>query len=105
MSDTPDLSKIVSLIMENPHLISEISALAKGGASSDRSEDIQSPEDSSGKKEESEPPTSGDGSRVGRGERRVKLLTAMKPYLKDERKRSLDTVLTVAEMLDMIRSK
>ena len=30
MSDTPDLSKIVNLIMQNPHLISEIQSLAKG---------------------------------------------------------------------------
>ena len=103
MSDTPDLSKIVSLIMQNPSLISEISALARSEGEPTAEEKSEATD--SIQKEEAEPSPRDVPVRALKSERRVKLLTAMKPYLKDERQRSVDTVLTIAEILDMIRSK
>ena len=94
MSETPDLSKIVSLIMQNPNLISEISALASK-SSEENTEGVEESVAST------EPHTS--GKRLSRSERRVKLLGAMKPYLGEQRARSIDTVLTIADMLDAVR--
>ena len=104
MSDTPDLGKIVNLIMQNPSLISEISALAKkdeeDGEISHQEEEDELNESQTPK--EAKTPTS---ARVSKSERRSKLLLAMKPYLKEERARTLDTVMTIADMLDAVRSK
>ena len=101
MSDTPDLSRIVNLIMENPSLIAEISALAKGDKeSSESTADAPKPE--------AEAPASlpiFDAPVLTRNEKRQRLLSAMKPYLKDERSRAIDSILSVAEILDMVRNK
>ena len=100
MSDTPDLSKIVNLIMQNPSLISEISALANG----DNGDSEKKTADTPPKEEEKEKAPS-KRETVSRNERRARLLGAMRPYLNEERARSLDTVITVAEMIEAVRSK
>ena len=100
MSDTPDLSKIVNLIMQNPHLISEIQALAST-ADSEEAEALPIADEV-----EKEAPKMGDSApRVSKNEKRARLLSAMKPYLREERAKSIDTFLTIADMLDAVRSK
>ena len=95
MSDTQDLSKIVNLIMQNPSIIKEISALASKPPSDEGEEITEAvPEVSEEKPTHSE-----------KSERRVKLLSAMKPYLSEGRAKSIDTVLTIADVLDAVRSK
>ena len=98
----PDLSKIVNLIMENPSLIAEISALAK------KNDESLQQTVSVTEKEEKEDTASVSASTlptVTRSEKRQRLLSAMKPYLKDERSRAIDSMLSIVEILDMIRSK
>jgi hypothetical protein len=97
MSDTPDISKIVNLIMENPHIIKEIQDLAKNEGASEAL-----PSEKATEARENEPVKE---RHLSKTERREKLLSAMKPYLKEERARSIDTFLTIAEMLDAVRSK
>ena len=102
MSEMPDLSKIVNLIMENPSLIAEISALAK------KNDESLQQTVSVTEKEEKEDTASVSASTlptVTRSEKRQRLLSAMKPYLKDERSRAIDSMLSIVEILDMIRSK
>ena len=95
MTDTPDLSKIVNLIMQNPNLIKEISDLASGPQGDEGEKMTEAvPEVSEEKPTHSE-----------KSERRVKLLSAMKPYLSEGRAKSIDTVLTIADVLDAVRSK
>ena len=102
MSDTPDLSKIVGLIMQNPSLISEIQSLVQKGDNADTPE----VKDEVKEVKEEEPTIAKPAStRESRNERRARLLSAMKPYLKDERARSIDTMLMIADMLDTVRSK
>lgn len=102
MSDMPDLSKIVNLIMENPSLIAEISALAKkNDESTQETEPVpeQNASEAIASVSASTPPI------ISRSDKRQRLLSAMKPYLKDERSRAIDSMLSIAEILDMIRSK
>ena len=91
-----DLSKIVGLIMENPSLIAEIKALADGRASQPVAEEVPSePTEASAAKIESAPPRS----------RRRELLCALKPYLSEERCRAVDQMISLGEILDMMRNK
>lgn len=110
MADTPDLSKIIGLIMENPDLIARIQGLAKGEASSteeaketavisDGASTVEAPEANEGKA------IPANSDYYGPKERRSKLLYAMKPYLSTERAKAIDSMLSVAEILDMMRSK
>ena len=85
---TPDLSRIVSMIMERPDLVAEIAALG--------SED-KKPEE---KKEAA--PTMAPTYSVGT-ERRTRLLSALKPYLSESRAKAIDSILTFGEVFDMMR--
>ena len=93
MSDAPDLSKIVNLIMENPSLIAEISALAKKDAESEG--ESVAPESVP-----SAAPPSPEGTRRIH---RSRLIGAMKPYLSEERQRAVDTMMTIVDILDAQR--
>lgn len=101
MADTPDLARIVGLIMENPELISKIQGLAK----SDTSEG-----DGAGKVNESaddevvETAASDVRSSDDR-QRRARLLHAMKPYLSSERAKAIDSMISMAEIIDMMKQR
>ena len=97
MADTPDLAKIVNMIMENPSLVSQISAMAKG------SEETKS-EDASEVHAESAP-TSAEAVEPSRSANRARLLGAMKPYLSKERARAIDTMISIAEILEISRRR
>ena len=98
-----DLSKIVNLIMENPSLVAEISALAKG----DKDDSQEAPaieahtEETSAEQSEtvSSPPA------FSKQQRRTQLLSAMKPYLSEERSRTIDTMMSIVGVLGSIRGK
>ena len=95
MSDTPDISKIIGLIMENPDLIEKITALAKGGDTESVTEEQPRPQEA---KASAEPkPT------YQRGDKRTRLLSAMKPYLSESRSRAIDSMLGIVNVLDMVR--
>jgi hypothetical protein len=99
MSDTPDLSKIVNLIMENPALIEEIRSLAS------TSEKIDAPAESTENAptesiEANTPPKIAD---QGRRSRRHELIGAMKPYLSERRGKTVESAMAIADMLDLIR--
>ena len=90
---TPDLSRIISVIMENPALIEEISALAS------------KKEDRSEKADAAEPTASAENHSVNLHSRREQLLSALKPYLSSERQKAIDSMMTFAEILDAVRRK
>ncbi len=107
MSDTPDLSAIVSLIMENPTLLSQIQELARGASRGDDEKSADSEEQTLPEPEPianlPEPPV--PNAALSRREKRTRLLSGLKPYLSDERKRTVDTMLTFADMLEAVRGK
>ena len=97
MSDTPDLSKIVGLIMQNPALIEQISSLVKSdSAPIENTEETSAPVQSI---------SSSGAPALSKNDKRQRLLSALKPYLRDERARAVDSMLSIAEILDMVRSK
>ena len=98
-----DISRVVGLIMENPQLIEQISALAKSSEGKDESTPTETPP------QQSEPvvneirdipyaPPSHKGDRA-------KLLGALKPYISKERARAIDSMLTIADILEMMRTR
>ncbi len=97
MAET-DISKIISLIMENPALIEEIKKLAaRDTDEEDSSEEIIAEEKSAALTVEEQEPR--------RPVRRTELLSALKPYISDERKAAIESFITIADILDMMRSK
>lgn len=93
MADTPDLSKIVGIIMEHPEIVGQISALLSGGESTEASVPA---------KTETEPPIALTAGVTKRSDR-ARLLGAMKPYLSEGRARAVDTMITVTEILESMK--
>ena len=95
---SPDISRIISVIMENPDLIEQISSLVKEAP---RDEPKEVAEEPVVEVETSALPSSGQDLRA----RREHLLSALKPYLADERQRAIDSMMTFADILDAVRRK
>ena len=97
-ASTPDIGKIINLIMENPKLIEEISNLAKGETKNGDAKPTESkatppPEDSVST---SVPP-------VRSHSRRGELLTLLKPYLSERRASAIDSMVSVADVLKLMK--
>ncbi len=100
-----DIGKVVGLIMENPQLIEQISALARGRdksaeADGEKQVDIDSPE-SEATQAVAEPTYRGDSERMNRAH----LLGALKPYVSKERAKAIDSMISIADILDVMRSR
>ena len=96
---TPDISRIISVLMENPELIEQISALA-----AEKKEEAPTPAPPEEERTETvsasaKPEASSIHSR------REQLLSALKPYLSDERQKAIDSMMTFADILDAVRRK
>ena len=98
-SDTnraPDISKVISVIMENPDIIEKISELVKGN------------EDSAPQKADaavSSAPQLTGAPVTERRKMRSQLLYAIKPYVKKSRADAIDSVIAIADIVDMMRRK
>lgn len=102
MSDgTNDLSRIVSLIMQNPQLISEISNLAK----SDVKPTEESPAPSDAESSTSVSASAVAEEREDRRNARSQLLCALKPYVSKERAGAIDSMISIAEILEVMRAR
>ena len=105
MENTPDIAKVVGLIMQNPELIETIKGMI---GNSERPQD-DAPDnkevnggDATEAKEVSvteRASTESDGKR----KRRNTLLQALKPYVSENRSRAIDTMMTIADMLDAVK--
>lgn len=101
-----DLSRIVSLIMENPKLIEEISNLAgknEEGENRDSAKDSGASETAAVPKESVTTPVSAAPQRERAA--RAQLLGALKPYVSSQRASAIDSMLSIAEILDMMRTR
>ena len=126
-NEAPDLSRIVNLILSNPKLIEEISALVKsdgtGGApdteptavvgasalppdgAAEVSAHVQG-EEPVGAAESTASDTAvptAAGVKLHR-ETRSHLLSALKPYLSDNRRKAVDSMLQIADLLDVFKT-
>ena len=100
MQQTPDLSSIVNLIMQNPSLIEQISALAKQGSNevAEHVEEATAPavEEANVAKETVVP-----AAKTHRRE----LLNAMKPYLSENRRVAIDSMSSIMDVIDVMVRK
>ncbi len=98
-ASTPDLGRIINLIMENPKLIEEISNLAKG-----ESQPKEAPKEASptvAPQERAEVAASAVPARSQRG--RSELLTLLKPYLSERRASAIDSMVSIADVLKIMK--
>ena len=103
MSDTPDLSKIVNIIMQNPSLISEIAALASQTKTQPPEEEAK-PDIAEEKAEETALiPERKEAPRART--HRKELLSAMKPYLSESRRGALDSMSSILDIIDVMIRK
>ncbi len=100
----PDLSRIVSLIMQNPDLIRQIEALAKKDSENDESETPHT--DSTDPMEraaaDAAVPVTVTPSRANKREKRTQLLSALRPYVSEKRGKTIDTLLGAMDLWDLV---
>ena len=107
MADTPDLSRIINVIMQNPALIEQIAALAN--VSSDTEKDSQPIEEEtsfSKKTQEDTAPVAAkaEPAPVMKTYRRD-LINAMKPYLSENRRSAIDSMSSILDVIDVMMKK
>lgn len=102
-----DISKVVGLIMENPALIEQIANLAKSkdiptvtepSIAEETTKQVESPPI----QVSSEPTYTSKPRGV---QDRARLFGALKPYVSEERAKAIDSMLTIAEILDMMKAR
>ena len=104
MKESPDLSRIISVIMENPDIVNQISSLL---SNSEEKTDAKKTEVKEGTateaiiREEDTDPI----EKNSKSAKRKQLLSAMKPYLSEDRARAVDSMMTIADVLSMMRGK
>ena len=100
-NSVPDLSRIVGLIMENPKLIEEISSLARAKDTADEQTNAaEEPDSHSPDKASEETKIPQDGK-----ERRARLLSAIKPYVSEQRARAIDSMISISEILEVMKAR
>lgn len=104
MKETPDIGKIIQLIMENPSLVEEISRLASSDSESKTSEASAEPSPPAVEMTEATPPPTVRTEAPARA-KRAQLLGALKPYVSAERAKAIDSMISVAEILDMMKAR
>lgn len=97
-----ELGKIVNMIMDNPELVEQIRAL---GSEKPKSEDEVPRADPEPLQIESSAEKTEAVSFVSHRTKRNELLRAIKPFLKEKRQKSLETMITIADVLETMQSK
>ena len=91
-----ELNKIVGMIMENPELVAKIKAMG---------ESARENEDAAKDSAEESAKTSAPPTFTLRHSKRNELLRSLESFLSDERKKSLETMMTIADVLDSVKRK
>ena len=101
-----DISKIMGLIMENPEIIEKIKLMMKENSSDESHEQTRKSESTDNHEEPvmAEPERTDDTyKKQSAKKRRNELLCALKPYVSSERSRAIDTMLSVIEVIDIMK--
>ena len=112
MENSMDLSSVVSLIMKHPELIETIAALAKSEGvlapdegATEGSADAPIGTESERMGEAQETMAQVRGGTVGeKRENRKRLFSAIRPFLSDERAKTLSSVEAMVSILDTLHS-
>ena len=93
-----DLSSVINLIMENPELVNKIKSLAEeGGQKAPKTDAVPTVKEAV---KEEEPPRVKERAVAKRAE----LLRALSPYISDNRKKAIETFMSIADILDLMRA-
>lgn len=101
-----DVGKVIGLIMENPQLIEQIANLAKGSGTASEAPQVEEEKTETLADVEASP-TASQPTYSQRSERsnRAHLLGALKPYVSSERAKAIDSMISIADILDMMRTR
>ena len=102
-----DLSKIVSVIMENPDLIEQIkNTVMKSEYESESNIQTEAQKEEAPKDARASERIAKDSPySKSRAEKRNELLRAIRPYLSEPRGRAIETMITVADILFAVKEK
>ena len=102
----PDLSRIVSLIMQNPDLIGQIESLANQNSEqkNDTDDNLSAGESSHEESKEmaASLPASVGTPIASKREKRTHLLSALRPYVSEKRGKTIDTLLGALDLWDLV---
>lgn len=110
MEQASDLSKILGIIMENPELIESIKKLAMSEPDGEAEPATVAPATEKIAEDASDEPYIKDEEKeseapISPSKRRKTLLCAIKPYVSKERARAIDSMLNIADVLEVMRRK
>ena len=109
MGENQDISKIIGIIMENPDIIEKIKSLAQNDSpSTDNLKNDESTVVSANlNSNESSAPTAEAVAlqKTQNKKRRRELLSALKPYVKSDRAKAIDTMLSVIDVIDVMKER
>ena len=97
-----DIGKVVGLIMENPQIIEQISSLMKKQENPPMSEEKPTEAESVSVNATTTPQYTSISHQRGN---RAQLLGALKPYVSEERARAIDSMISIADILDMMKAR
>lgn len=101
----PDLSRIVSLIMQNPDLIRQIETLAKQNTENENEAPDTAPTISAATETADAPttvPTVAEPHNADKRKKRTQLLSALRPYVSEKRGKTIDTLLGAMDLWDLV---
>ena len=102
-----DVGKVIGLIMENPQLIEQISNLTRqknDDTKADEAEKIVTNEENVSRTIEAPVPPTYSAPSPQRSNR-AQLLGALKPYVSHERAKAIDSMISIADILEMMKSR
>ena len=104
-----DVTKIVDLIMKNPKLIEDIRSIAEesGDIEKQNEKGSEANEDISRESSDSEISNKNEENQVhiDKSRRRAELLSALKPYLSSERGKTIEAMMRITDVLDMMKPR
>lgn len=102
-----DISKVIGLIMENPALIEQIANLAKPKAEEKAVEEQEVTADEASLPKEAEEPKAEPtyAPVLNQRNNRAQLLGALKPYVSKERAKAIDSMISIADIIDMMKAR
>ncbi len=95
-----DIGKIVSLIMENPDIVEKIKSIAKENNVISEEAPPQTKED---EKEAKEAVAAMAHEADSMRSKRRELLCALRPYVSEKRSKAIDSMMNIADILDMMK--
>lgn len=101
MSSTPDIGRLVQLIMENPSLVEEISKLGE----KDSAEAEKAKQEEPAAEAPASVPNIASIPENPRRNKRTQLLGALKPYLSGERAKAIDSMISVVEIIELMKTR